>query len=342
MRQARHHDAFTGRDRLAIGLRRHHYVRHAGQGARRIRIDVCLRTRNLQEDLKDVSPAIYSSPIVTVSERKFMQIAIGNQYRHLLVWALALATSYAHALGDRPPKKPELVGIAKECSDRAWKKIKATGRSYNVDRRGYDENTGLQSFWIGEHLFILPKGYLADVGFGYAGDVPGVSALLELAMPDITPQRKPEFELINGVSPHTMIFLSCNYHHSANLTVSHAAAITRESELKQKLWLPEKKMNEYHLTEFGLVGYQNEGGFDTLYFPVNSSVKNPHGGALTIRCDQRFPLNPNTTASPKCSMRFVYRDGMGVEFRFPEHYLKHWRVSYERLLTRLNSFLVEQ
>lgn len=269
---------------------------------------------------------------------KFMTI---ERVGCFLVAMFILAAGDTHALGDRPNKKTELVGNAKECSDRAWKKIKTTGRTYNVDRRGYDEKTNKTNIWIGDYLFLVPPDHVNLVGSGYPADAPGISALLVAAIPEMTPHPTRQFNLVDGVSPMTMIFITCNYHLNANLTIKHAVAATRESELKTRL-RSHQKVIERPLPELGLIGYQDERGFDTLYFPMKPTVKNPHGGALAIRCDERFPLKTNTSSDPKCSIRFVYRDGVEVEFRFPEHYLMHWRVSYERLLAMLNSFLVEQ
>jgi len=267
-----------------------------------------------------------------------------NKYLYVLTFLSSFffifLTSHAFALGGQPAQKFELLGPAKECSERAWKKIRSTGREYNVDRRGYDEKTGLQNFWIGEWLFVLPKGYVADVGFGYRGDAPGISALLQLAMPDLTPQLKPGFALIEGVSPAVKIRISCNYFDNANLTVRHAASISRE-DLLRKYLLQKKKIIEYPLPEFGLRGYAYDGGSRVLYLPTDPKVTNPHGGALGIFCDWLYPLPQRAPPSPQCSIYYVYRDGVSIDFQFPEHYLKYWRVSYERLLFLLNSFLVE-
>ena len=246
-----------------------------------------------------------------------------------------LAAGVAHALGDRPPKKYELVGNAKVCSDRAWSKIKAAGRTYSVDRRGYDEKTGLQNFWIGDHLFILPKGYMGQIGFGYASDAPGISALFDLALPDMTPQVKPGFKSIGDVGPYSIVRISCDIR--ALVTVAWSSKTTKVGLLN--LYIPSnKKYIERSLPELGLLGYSDEGGSHVVYFPANEKIRNPHGGALGINCMRAYPPKPESSDA-RCSIRYVLRDGISVDLGFPLQYLMYWQKSYESLLDLLNSSL---
>lgn len=272
-----------------------------------------------------------------------LRIRKGGQslnYATAVIFALMILLQgpSAFAAGEKPKEEFPLTGNAKECSDRAWKKIKATGRSYNVERRGYDEKTKQINMWIGDKLFVLPEGISADNGFGYPRNAPGISATIELRMPDMTHRINPDFQLIEEVSPSTITRISCITH--GDVSIKRAANRTREDSIKY--FAQNNNVLRHDVPELNLIGYSYPSGKPAIYFPKNTNITNPSDSVLAINCDEKYPPKRADRPFPKCSVRYVYRDGIVVNFSFPEHYLKYWHVSYERLLKLLNSSLVEQ
>ena len=217
--------------------------------------------------------------------------------------------------------------------------MKRSGRTYDAQRAGLDERTGVVDVWIGRYLFKVPQDYVNVIGTGATHGTPGLSAILVATLPDMKIARKPFSELINGVDPSVQIWIKCDPV-TDSARIKHTAARTRDEYLNSALG-PPSKVSFAKLPELGLIAYKAASGSTTLFFPLDPAVKNRHGGEVAMECPEPYPP---TRAAPRplCFSTFALRDGVTVDYRFPEHFLKYWRSGHESLVRLLNSFLVEQ
>jgi hypothetical protein len=259
----------------------------------------------------------------------------------LMIYAplAALSPSTAGALGNSPPSRspPALTGIEKQCNDAASQRIRATGRVYNSDRSGFNENTGMLDVWIGRYLFAVPASYVNMV---IPGGTPGISAVLVATLPDMKVAQAPSAGQVDGVDPLLQITLTC----AADLeyaTVVHAASETREKLLGRYLGFVERsKLTTHTVPDLHLIGYQATPSPLTVYFPADARVRNPHGGAVWFECLQ--PLTSRPVHRAICVSSFVLREGVHVRLVLPQQFMKHWHRGYEGAVRLLESFVVEK
>lgn len=268
------------------------------------------------------------------------------------VLSFALAPSPASgAANDRDKFRfmHELQGNQKICHERALKRIRETGRTYDAERLGWNEREGLFNIWIGEYLFKVPKDYVNIISGGYPDGTAGISALLVGAMPDLSPTPNKAYKQIEGFDPDLKRAVTFDPMTKIRLTCDPRATVSQTSKLSQSSILESyflgsngRKIIEQQLPEFGLVGYWQQRGARAIYFPADNRIRNPHGGVLALNCHDTYPPKRWPGARPECTTEFTLRDGVQVNFEIPEHYLKDWKTSYQKLLSLLNEFLVKE
>ena len=246
---------------------------------------------------------------------------------------LLLACTIANGAAANSGGTPQLIGLERECYELTLKRIRETGRSYNTARSGFDEKDGVVNVWIGRYLFRIPAGYV-----NFVSGPPGISAVLVAVLPDMRVAKQPYAELIDGVEPQIYIRLSC----APGLEYARSdftASRTRDDYIRT-YFRSSPALQTLDVPALGLVGYKPNAGTSTLYFPKDPAITNAHGGALAFLCDEPYP--PKTVAPRAvCMTRFSLRDGVEVDYRFPEHFMKYWEVGYRAAVRLLTSFLVE-
>ena len=267
--------------------------------------------------------------------------AVERAARVILSAVLLTATAACGAAhdSDSATKSSRLTGVARECNELAVKRMRETGRSYNAQRSGWDEKERLVHVWIGPHLFRVPEPYVNVVNTGYPAGTIGVSAVLVASMSDMKPHVSGAATDAGGVERHVHIRLACapklDY-----ASTTHTASRTRDDYLRAYFG-DVRSLEKVDVPALGLTGLKPKGASSTLYFPKDTTTSNVHGGALAFKCDEPYPpqrLKPR----PLCVATFALRDGVAVEYLFPEHLLNEWHAGYRNVVRLLNSFLAEK